>query len=228
MAKRAEKPKTRTRRGRPTAADPSTALRGVLGELAALTPDRAPHLFPRGIDHVHVNVHADGRMEVEVAGPSRHAAGAPAAAAADDLRIGDKVPDKAERDVVGAAASVIKRGTPEFLALTRNGNVDVVFKDEEGTGADRMMTSRLSASIDALAALVKGEWPESRLRVTEAWDENMEHGTRSVHYEARAADLTTSPVDGRKLGRLARLAVTAGFDWVFYENALHVHVSMAK
>jgi hypothetical protein len=150
------------------------------------------------------------------------------ATATDDLTLGQMVPPRSERDVVGAATSVIKRGTPAFSALVRNSNPDVAFKDEEGTGADRMMTSKLSASIDALAQLVVQEWPGTKLRLTEAWDENMEHGTHSVHYEARAADLTTMPVDGTKLGRLARLAVNAGFDWVFFENALHVHASMSK
>lgn len=35
-------------------------------------------------------------------------------AGGDDLQIGDKVPNKSERDVIGAATTVIKRGTPEF------------------------------------------------------------------------------------------------------------------
>jgi hypothetical protein len=173
-------------------------------------------------------VDRDGRMDLKLAGPPEPRAEALPTAANDDLQIGDMVPKKSERDVVGAATTIIKRGTPEFKALKQNNNADVAFKDEEGTGADRMMTTRLSAAIDALAPLVKAEWPGTKLRVTEAWDENMEHGTNSVHYEARAADLTTSPVDGNKLGRLARLAVNAGFDWVFYENALHVHASESK
>lgn len=147
---------------------------------------------------------------------------------ADDLKIGDKVPNKAEAEVVGAATNKIKRGTPEFESLIKNTNAEIVFKDEEGTDADRMMTAKLQVRLDALAALVKSEWAGVKLRVTEAWDEDDEHSANSVHYEARGADLTTSDMDGGKLGRLGRLAVNAGFDWVFYENSKHIHVSMSK
>ena len=150
------------------------------------------------------------------------------APSADDLVVGQKVPNQSERDAVGAATQKIKRDTPEFKALVRNANPDVVFKDEEGTGADRMMTTSLKDKLDALATLVKNEWPGVRLRVTEAWDENGEHAANSVHYEARGVDITTSDLDGGKLGRLGRLAVNAGFGWVFYENSAHIHASVRK
>jgi hypothetical protein len=146
----------------------------------------------------------------------------------DDFELMQKIPNKAEKDVVGISTTRIKRDTPAFQTLVRNGNPDIEFKDEEGTGADRMMTPRLKEKADALAQLVKNEWPEVRLRITEAWDENIEHAPNSVHYEGRGADMTTSDRDGRKYGRLARLAVDAGFDWVFYENNLHVHASVKK
>jgi hypothetical protein len=148
--------------------------------------------------------------------------------AADDLVLGQKVPNQAERDVVGSSTSKIKRNTAEFNALTKNTNADIVFKDEEKTGADQMMTTKLNGKVNALAALVKSEWSGVKLRITEAWDENDEHGTNSVHYEARAVDITTSDQDGNKLGRLGRLAVNAGFEWVFFENSAHVHASVSK
>ena len=90
------------------------------------------------------------------------------------------------------------------------------------------MTTKLGNKLDALANLVKAEWPGVKLRVTEAWDENDEHSPGALHYEGRAADLTTWPVDGVKLGRLSGLAIDAGFDWVYFENSAHIHVSVKK
>lgn len=207
---------------------------------AAVTGAADRLLFPHGIDVIHVTVDPDdGRVEVKVTGPpsagrgaTDSVAGMTAALSAltDDLTIGQKVPNQSEKATVGAATSAIKRATPEFQALVRNDNPDIVFKDEDlpVVGADHMMTAKLQQKADALATLVKNEWAGVKLRITEAWDENNEHGTKSVHYEARAVDITTSPVDGSKLGRLGRLAVNAGFDWVFFEDALHVHASMSK
>jgi len=150
------------------------------------------------------------------------------ASAANELSLGQKVPNASEVATSGAIARKIKRTDPEFASLVKNQNPKIVFKDEEGTGADRMMTQRLSDRLDRLANLVASEWSDVKLRVTEAWDENNEHAGSSLHYEGRAADLTTSPVDGAKLGRLGRLAVDAGCDWVFFENSLHVHASVKK
>ena len=152
----------------------------------------------------------------------------------EDLEIGDKVPNKAEKEAVGAGTTKIIRDSDEFKKLVKNENSDIVFKDEEGTGADRMMTSKLKSSLDKLAELVKKEgesnasWKSVKLRVTEAWDEDNEHSANSLHYEARAADITTSDRDKKKLGRLGRLAVDAEFGWVLYEDSSHVHVSVSK
>lgn len=146
---------------------------------------------------------------------------------ASDLTPGQHVPADSEIATCGAITKVITRTDAEFATLVRNDNADIVFKDEERTAADRMMTSKLKAKLDALAALVKTEWSGSKLRVTEAWDEDGEHSTGSLHFEGRAADLTTAPKDDAKLGRLGRLAVDAGCDWVLFESD-HIHASMKK
>lgn len=120
-----------------------------------------------------------------------------------------------------------RRDQAEFDALVVYDNPVVVVKDEEGTGADRRVTALLRDCLDTLAGLVLAEWPGVRLRVTEAWDESGEHSTRSLHYEARAADMTTSDRDGAKLPRLGGLATEAGFGWVQNEGD-HIHASVRR
>lgn len=145
---------------------------------------------------------------------------------AGDLLEGQRVPATFEVSTCGPIAKRIVRGDAEFDQLVQSANAAIVFKDEEGTGADRIMSARLEAGLDALATKVSSEWPGVTLRVTEAWDENGEHAGASLHYEGRAADITTSDRDNKRLGRLGRLAVESGLDWVFYENKVHVHVSV--
>jgi len=95
------------------------------------------------------------------------------------------------------AGSVVRlrSESPAPIPTSRHSSAttNIVFKNEEGTAADRMMTANLKAKLDALAALVQAEWKNTKLRVTEAWDENDRHAPRSLHFEGRAADLTTHP-----------------------------------
>ncbi len=144
------------------------------------------------------------------------------------LRLGQHIPDVPETEASGALTHPIERHTAGFSRLVRCGDHHILFKDEEKTGADRMMTPRLRSRLERLSRLVREHWKGVDLRVTEAWDENHEHGPRSLHYAGRAADLTTSDLDPGKLGTLARLAVEAGFDWVFYEDESHVHASVRR
>lgn len=145
-----------------------------------------------------------------------------------ELWLGQAVPSEREEEAIGTVSVRVSRGRRNYRELIRNDNPDLVFKDEERTGADRMMTARLAQRLNRLSLLVGREWLGVRLRVTDAWDEQHEHRRGSAHYEGRAADLTTSDLDPRKLGRLGYLAVEAGFDWVYYENRRHIHVSVRR
>ena len=142
-----------------------------------------------------------------------------------ELRVGQHYPSASQKQVVMKIQERLE-ATSEHLILNKNRNID--FKDEEGTQADMRMTPRLAESLNLLAKLVMHEWPGTKLRVTEAWDPEGEHSKMSTHYEGRAADITLKPRELDKYGRLAGLAIQAGFDWVFYEDQYHIHVSVKR
>jgi hypothetical protein len=146
------------------------------------------------------------------------------------LAVGERIPNVPEALVVGAADDPIgSRASGGFKSLVVCADdCPFVFKDEERNKSDRLMTPKLRRSLLQLSKLVTQTWPKLELRVTEAWDDRREHGQGSLHYEGRAADITTSDQDPQKLGTLAALAVRAGFDWVYYENSAHVHVSVKR
>ena len=131
----------------------------------------------------------------------------------------------------------IKRNSCAYNLLVGKPDSSIVFKREEVSPfdvEDMLIHPAMVQPLTRLTQLVEMEWGgEVRLRVTDAYDSLLSHdppksepATRySLHYEGRAIDLTTWPIDRNRYDRLCALALCAGFDWVHNEES-HCHASV--
>ena len=160
--------------------------------------------------------------------------------------VGDVTLDeRLERDRAFAALSDLRRSSALHRLEFKNEEVrppapKAAVDRRDHQDEDYLMDPAAAAALVRLADLVAREWqdpltggPAFRVRVTEGFDSMHEHSARSTHYQGRANDLTLSPVpaatgDARRAyyGRLSRLAVCAGYDYVLFENQAHVHASV--
>ncbi len=141
-----------------------------------------------------------------------------------------------EPAVSGRMVCRIERGSCAYERLVGLVEPSIVYKQEESPpfdGEDILIHPALIAPLARLNELVQLEWGGlAQLRVTDAYDSQLDHDppqidparAYSLHYEGRAIDLTLSPVDHSKYGRLCALAHCAGFDWVLHEGT-HCHAS---
>jgi hypothetical protein len=142
-----------------------------------------------------------------------------------------------ESTAAGRMLCHIKRGSCAYNYLVGKLDPTITFKREETPPYDTediLMHPAIIQPLSRLNELVLIEWSQTvQLRITDAYDSLLEHDPSdtkpahrySLHYEGRAVDLTTWPVDQRRYGRLCALAHCAGFDWVENEGS-HCHASI--
>lgn len=142
-----------------------------------------------------------------------------------------------QSEAAGPMICRIESGSCAYHHLVGNLDPSIVFKREEDPPYDQediLMHPAMILPLYRLNELVKSEWGgQVRLRVTDAYDSLLEHDLSqpdenrkaSLHFEGRAIDLTTWPIDPARYGRLCMLAHCAGFDWVHYEGD-HCHAAV--
>jgi len=138
----------------------------------------------------------------------------------------------------GRMACRIERGSCAYDQLVGLVDPTIRYKREETPPFDTediLLHPAMVAPLARLNELIQAEWGGlTQLRITDAYDSRLDHDppqtaanrAYSLHYEGRAVDLTTFPVDWDKYGRLCILAHCAGFDWVLNEGS-HCHASVA-
>lgn len=146
---------------------------------------------------------------------------------AEEMKVGEKWPGEVESTYSGPSV-MSESGNGLDDCVKMSGPELPVFKFEEGNFTDVKATAKLCKAILELNSRVIKEWGNGVvLRITEAYDQDSEHATYSLHNEGRAVDVTTSDRDNNKLGKLAYFATKSGFNWVYYEND-HIHASVKK
>tara|TARA_R110001599_G_scaffold84130_2_gene226675 strand:- start:92295 stop:92783 length:489 start_codon:yes stop_codon:yes gene_type:complete len=144
------------------------------------------------------------------------------------IEVGKSYPSGGETKNSGPAFHTSDGSDLLSLAYS-NEEYKISIKFEEGNLSDALVTKKLRIKTIELAIAVEKEWEGEKisLRITEAWDTNIEHSNGSLHYEGRAIDITTSDLDKSKLPRLGGLAYMIGFNWVYNEGD-HIHASIKE
>lgn len=142
-----------------------------------------------------------------------------------------------ESSTVGYMLCHIKPNSCPYHRLVGPLEPTLIFKREEIPPydvEDILMHPAMLQPLSRLNELVRAEWNHTfQLRITDAYDSLLEHDPvetkpdrrYSLHYEGRAIDFTTWPIDQSRYGRLCALARCAGFDWVENEDT-HCHASI--
>lgn len=142
-----------------------------------------------------------------------------------------------ETQAAGPIGCRIERDSCAYARLIVNRDTGLIFKREEippYDEEDMLFHPAVLLPLTRLDQLVRAEWGGFyQLRVTDAYDSLLEHDLgqadeqrrASLHFEGRAVDLTTWPLDKSRYPRLCTLAHCAGFDWVHNEGD-HCHASL--